>query len=1094
MGCKPSSPRQIGVADASPVKPEQPKKAHSQGADVRVDTPSRLGRAAETDKDAETGKALSPRPASPVQPTPGEPTPLPGQVPAAEPSGTRKAAGFGGAAAKSQELRAQLYAGDEAAGPPSAPQAAAHEPAAAPAAPAASADGVAPAVVQAAAPAEKMTKAEGGAGEVAVGPAPEPTASAAPSVQPTGAVAPPPSAAPGPDPAPGPRPELPPLQPPPPLQLPPRRLPPASLRPAPPAGRPAGERGEGRAGRAAPRVSLDIPAEAAAAALPAPPLPPSRRPPRRPPAARAGSQAGPAEAADARTIRVFLSSTFKDMEGERGEIFRSAFPRLQRLCAARGLFLVFVDLRWGISEEEAREGRVLLSCLRELDRSQYFVSFLKRRYGWHQAPGEADELIGRTFEVAGEEYPFILRYRDRSITECEVLAAALDRRAPTHKAEGACLFYFASAGLLAGEPPESAHAEARMADLKAAIRAGRPGAVRAEYKEASALANAIHDDLVAMIERDYPPREARSWLEEERLAQEAHASALRKVYVRRRGVHAALDAYAAAAGPELFLLSGPAGYGKSAVLANWVAEYEAAHADEDALAVITHFVGGSDGSANVRSVVRRLHDEARERLHPFAPPALRSLDAISDETDLVRPAPPRPPRPAPPTPHRAIKAHWKATSMAAVSQLKAAPASARENPRARAIRSRVAESRARLAPAALAAWRPRILLVVDGADRIAATHAAARRLAWLPLTAGPELRVVVSTVREGDAYEGAKGRAHTEFALGPMAGDEIEELARSDLRTVGKALDGAQMGALLAAEQCAVPLFLQALLGELKASAVFETLPRLLETCLACRSAEQLYQLTLRRWLGAYPLVAPALGAALCGLAVSRVGLGEDEIQALVGVGGALAAPGPAPAARGPALGGPAPFLEPVSPLLWSECFSAILPSLANRGGLLSLGERPLARAVETVFGLGEAEGRRPHHARLARFFAGQPAGERRALELPHQLLHAGLLAELPAVLLDLDTLHRRRHDIHELAGYWRACSTPDAEIHARYEEALGRWEEEQQAALQAEEAPAGPAPARETRRVHARLVRSSRLAALLQARPPARSRPPGAG
>jgi hypothetical protein len=52
-------------------------------------------------------------------------------------------------------------------------------------------------------------------------------------------------------------------------------------------------------------------------------------------------------AADRREIRVFISSTFRDMHEEREELVKQIFPQLRRLCESRGVTWGEVDLRWG---------------------------------------------------------------------------------------------------------------------------------------------------------------------------------------------------------------------------------------------------------------------------------------------------------------------------------------------------------------------------------------------------------------------------------------------------------------------------------------------------------------------------------------------------------------------------------------------------------------------------------------------------------------------------------------------------------------------------------------------------------------------------
>ena len=46
-----------------------------------------------------------------------------------------------------------------------------------------------------------------------------------------------------------------------------------------------------------------------------------------------------------RVVRVFISSTFVDMQNERDALVKYAFPKLKQQCAAQGIFFSEVDLR-----------------------------------------------------------------------------------------------------------------------------------------------------------------------------------------------------------------------------------------------------------------------------------------------------------------------------------------------------------------------------------------------------------------------------------------------------------------------------------------------------------------------------------------------------------------------------------------------------------------------------------------------------------------------------------------------------------------------------------------------------------------------------
>jgi hypothetical protein len=55
-----------------------------------------------------------------------------------------------------------------------------------------------------------------------------------------------------------------------------------------------------------------------------------------------------------KTVKVFISSTFRDMQAERDHLVRFVFPRLREQLLARRIHLVDVDLRWGVTSEQLR--------------------------------------------------------------------------------------------------------------------------------------------------------------------------------------------------------------------------------------------------------------------------------------------------------------------------------------------------------------------------------------------------------------------------------------------------------------------------------------------------------------------------------------------------------------------------------------------------------------------------------------------------------------------------------------------------------------------------------------------------------------------
>ncbi len=107
-----------------------------------------------------------------------------------------------------------------------------------------------------------------------------------------------------------------------------------------------------------------------------------------------------------RRIRIFVSSTFLDMHGERDLLNKFVLPELRRRGRELRLDVQLVDLRWGILAQDKLDDEdfgsavaasllghnrhhiedhgsaQLLSCLREVERCDLFVGLLGERYGW----------------------------------------------------------------------------------------------------------------------------------------------------------------------------------------------------------------------------------------------------------------------------------------------------------------------------------------------------------------------------------------------------------------------------------------------------------------------------------------------------------------------------------------------------------------------------------------------------------------------------------------------------------------------------------------------------------------------------------------
>jgi Domain of unknown function (DUF4062) len=64
-----------------------------------------------------------------------------------------------------------------------------------------------------------------------------------------------------------------------------------------------------------------------------------------------------AKAVTWKKVYIFISSTFNDMHAERDYLVKRVFPELQEWCEPRKLWLVDIDLRWGVTEQDAQQER-----------------------------------------------------------------------------------------------------------------------------------------------------------------------------------------------------------------------------------------------------------------------------------------------------------------------------------------------------------------------------------------------------------------------------------------------------------------------------------------------------------------------------------------------------------------------------------------------------------------------------------------------------------------------------------------------------------------------------------------------------------------
>ncbi len=324
-----------------------------------------------------------------------------------------------------------------------------------------------------------------------------------------------------------------------------------------------------------------------------------------------------------RVIRIFLSSTFRDMQEEREQIVHHVLPGLQKRCQERQVELIFVDLRWGITQAESETDQVIQLCLDQVQRAHetpiFFIALLGERYGW------IPTLLPQTLLQA---YPWLEDAIGKSATEMEILyAERLQQQAPKqafvyHRAPELSHTIQTNLGM-AAEAESSTQAQHALTQrlLHDDDFIARTNA----YASIATLAEWLGEDLWQAIDKLFPAEQVPDALALERQAHQDFAASRRKVYISDPQVLTQLDELL----PQrrIVLIAGDSGLGKSALLANWTAHYQAQNPQTF---VIEHYIGGgSNQSAEIIPMLQRILAELKQ--HFAWPDELPAHDKIITE-------------------------------------------------------------------------------------------------------------------------------------------------------------------------------------------------------------------------------------------------------------------------------------------------------------------------------------------------------------------------------------------------------------------------------------------------------------------------------
>jgi nephrocystin-3 len=299
------------------------------------------------------------------------------------------------------------------------------------------------------------------------------------------------------------------------------------------------------------------------------------------------------------SIRIFVSSTFRDMIEDRNELMTHCWPELRKFCAERHVELTEVDLRWGISEEQSTRKETLKLCLDEIRACRpFFIGLLGERYGW--IPG--DDAFTADLK---QEQPWLKNINGKSVTELEILYGVLNNP----EMAGRAFFYFRDPEYTKDKGidflSENEESKKKQIALKDLIRKTCPEKeipLHESYPDPQELAPLVLKQLKDVIKIQFPIEDIPDPLDREALDHEAFAEIRRRTYIGRPDYYQALDNHCNGDGPPMLLL-GDSGSGKSALFANWVAIWRKEHPGDF---IFQHYIGGTPDSSSHWKLMTRL--------------------------------------------------------------------------------------------------------------------------------------------------------------------------------------------------------------------------------------------------------------------------------------------------------------------------------------------------------------------------------------------------------------------------------------------------------------------------------------------------------
>ncbi len=654
-----------------------------------------------------------------------------------------------------------------------------------------------------------------------------------------------------------------------------------------------------------------------------------------------------------KTIRIFISSTFRDMHAERDHLIRFVFPELKEKCRKHRVHLIDVDLRWGVTEADAQDGKALDICLDEIDTCRpYFLGFLGHLYG-SIPPGETHSITAQEifhgvlhndipkqvvdlrriiegkFEgkaLANEQINCLVRCyqwnaykgkyllrKDVEDDELKIIRTVFEQYSAYQRNRS--FFFFRSDSLthkLAGKKVDDFFEKEKLnqdklADVKQEIiDVGLPWF---EYDEIEALGEKVERVLWERIETEIGEltEKEKDWLVEEAEFHELFVADRTRRFVGRRKLLDRIHGFCEKVGePSVMLITGEPGCGKSALMGKFTTEV--LHNLPDWL-ILPHFIGASPNSTSLRQTLKRLCKYIHKQLNID--------DEIPEDIEELKQIFPD-------------------------------------------LLSKVAEHR-------------RILIILDAVNQFEKADNA-HNVQWLPQKLPDNVRIVVSTLA-GEAHDALMVRRDKpEIAqVGGLDEKEIKKLVHDYLKEISKDFPNEDdEKAFYDKVRLGNPLYILVALEEMRVFGEFYKLADRIKQL--PDTVPDLFDQVLERIEDDFSksLLRDCMAFIACG----RQGMTAEELQAL------LSAHAPQQDAMA--------LAEKLPDMIWARLYRAFGPYLFDRSGVIDFFHGQLKEAVGNRY-LNNEQDRIGYHNVLADYYEtrwNEPYNK--ALdELPHQKLKA---------------------------------------------------------------------------------------------------------